>query len=302
MKQQGTILVVGSANTDLVVTTKAFPRPGETVFGNEFISNHGGKGANQAVAAARLGGRTAFVAKVGGDAFGQSTIEMLRAEGIDTRGVTVAQEAPSGVALIQVAGGENTIVVCPGANALLTAHDIAQAEPLFADAQIVLMQLETPIPTLTAAAQLAKRHGAMVVLNPAPAPAEPLPAELMACVDLVIPNETEAERLCGVHPSQDMAGAMQALRTLGARDCLITMGSHGVCAMCGGEPRLFPAFEVKATDTTAAGDTFCGALCAALGQGQPMEQAICFAQKAASISVTRMGAQASIPTRDEIEI
>ncbi len=298
------ILVVGSANTDMVVSTEKFPRPGETIFGTGFMTNHGGKGANQAVAVARLGGDTAFIGKVGEDGFGAATLEMLKGEGIDTTGVSVAPGAPSGVALITVAGGENNIVVCSGANALLSPEDIRAAEAKFEEAQVVLMQLETPVETLAAAAELGKKYGAYVVLNPAPAPKEPLPEALLKNVDLLIPNETEAAGISGVDISSDEAipAAMDAIQKLGVKDVIITLGSRGACARIDGQLTIVPAFRVTPVDTTAAGDTFCGGLCVALSEGMELEQAIRFAQKAASITVTRMGAQVSIPRREEVEI
>lgn len=303
-KEGGKILVVGSANTDMVVSTEKFPKPGETIFGNGFMTNHGGKGANQAVAVARLGGDTAFIAKVGEDGFGAATLEMLRGEGIDTTGVSVAPGTPSGVALITVAGGENNIVVCSGANALLSPDDIHAAEARFEEAGIVLMQLETPVETLTAAAELGKKYGAYVVLNPAPAPKEPLPEALLKNVDLLIPNETEAAGISGVDISGDetIPAAMDAIRQLGVKDVIITLGSRGACACIDGRLTIVPAFKVTPVDTTAAGDTFCSGLCVALSEGRGQEEAIRFAQKAASITVTRMGAQVSIPRREEVEI
>ncbi len=303
-KEQGKILVVGSANTDMVVSTEKFPKPGETIFGSGFMTNHGGKGANQAVAVARLGGDTAFICKVGEDGFGTATLEMLQGEGIDASCASVAEGAPSGVALITVAGGENNIVVCSGANALLSPEDICAAEAKFEEAQVVLMQLETPVETLVAAAELGKKYGAYVVLNPAPAPKEPLPEALLKNVDLLIPNETETAGISGVDISGDEAipAAMDAIQGLGVKDVIITLGSRGACARIDGKLTIVPAIKVTPVDTTAAGDTFCGGLCVALSEGKDLEQAIRFAQKAASITVTRMGAQVSIPRREEVEI
>lgn len=298
------IVVVGSANTDMVIGADHFPLAGETILGQDFMTNHGGKGANQAVAAARLGGDVAFVGKVGDDAFGHSTSEMMEAEGICVEALTTSDQ-PSGVALITtVPSGENSIVVASGANACLSPADIRQAEGLIAEAAIVLMQLETPVDTLAEAARLAKRHGAYVVLNPAPAPKEPLPAELLENVDLLIPNETEAGYIAGmsVESDDDIPAAMDGIQKLGVKDVIITVGSRGVCARIAGRVVTVPAFRVKAVDTTAAGDTFCGALCVALAQGKDMEEAMRFGCKASSISVTRRGAQMSMPTREEVVI
>ena len=273
------------------------------MMGHGFMTNHGGKGANQAVAAARLEGNTAFIGKVGDDQFGHSTIEMRKGEGIDVSGLTVTSEQASGVALITtVPSGENSIIVDSGANGLLRPEDITNAEKLFEDAGIVLMQLETPIDTLTKAAAMAKKHGAYVVLNPAPAPKEPLPVELLKNVDLLIPNETEAAYISGVNIAgdEDLPAAMNEIQKLGVKDVIITVGSRGVCARIDGEMVTVPAFKVKAIDTTAAGDTFCGALCVALSNGKPLVEAIRLGCKASSISVTRRGAQMSMPRLEEI--
>ena len=304
-KEKSKILVVGSANTDMVISAEHFPQPGETMMGHSFMTNHGGKGANQVVAAARLEGDTAFIGKVGDDQFGHSTIEMMKQEGIDVTGLTVTSEQPSGVALITtVASGENSIIIDSGANGVLSPADIQAAEGLFENAGIVLLQLETPVDTVTEAAALGKKHGAYVVLNPAPAPKEPLPEALLKNVDLLIPNETEAGYISGVNISgdEDIPAAMTEIQKLGVKDVIITVGSRGVCARIGGEVVNVPAFKVKAVDTTAAGDTFCGALCVALANGKPLVEAIRFGCKASSISVTRRGAQMSMPRLSEIDL
>ena len=297
--------MVGSANTDMVISAEHFPQPGETMMGHSFMTNHGGKGANQVVAAARLEGDTAFIGKVGDDQFGHSTIEMMKQEGIDVTGLTVTSEQPSGVALITtVASGENSIIIDSGANGVLSPADIQAAEGLFENAGIVLLQLETPVDTVTEAAALGKKHGAYVVLNPAPAPKEPLPEALLKNVDLLIPNETEAGYISGVNISgdEDIPAAMTEIQKLGVKDVIITVGSRGVCARIDGEVVNVPAFKVKAVDTTAAGDTFCGALCVALANGKPLVEAIRFGCKASSISVTRRGAQMSMPRLSEIDL
>ena len=304
-KEKSKILVVGSANTDMVISAEHFPQPGETMMGHSFMTNHGGKGANQVVAAARLEGDTAFIGKVGDDQFGHSTIEMMKQEGIDVTGLTVTSEQPSGVALITtVASGENSIIIDSGANGVLSPADIQAAEGLFENAGIVLLQLETPVDTVTEAAALGKKHGAYVVLNPAPAPKEPLPEALLKNVDLLIPNETEAGYISGVNISgdEDIPAAMMEIQKLGVKDVIITVGSRGVCARIDGEVVNVPAFKVKAVDTTAAGDTFCGALCVALANGKPLVEAIRFGCKASSISVTRRGAQMSMPRLSEIDL
>ena len=295
---KGKLIVVGSANTDLVIHAPHFPQPGETVIGDGFMTNFGGKGANQAVAAARLGVSTTFVGKVGSDEFGKATVAHLIKEGIDVSHLYTSPNKPSGVALITtVDGGENSIVVNSGANFDLTVEDIEKAEDAFTSASIVLMQLETPVNALVAAARLAKSHDCYVVLNPAPAPKRQLPQELLQNVDLLIPNETEASAISGCEIT-DTSTAMQAIGIIqktGVKDVIITIGSKGAIASIEGKPTLIPAFKVKAVDTTAAGDTFCGALCAALINGSDKRSALTFANKASSISVTKAGAQISMP-------
>lgn len=300
---KGKLIVVGSANTDLVIHAPHFPQPGETVIGDSFMTNFGGKGANQAAAAARLGIQTVFVGKVGSDEFGKATMDHLTKEGVDASYLFTSPEKPSGVALITtVDGGENSIVVNPGANFDLTEADIEKAREAFKSASIVLMQLETPISALIAAANLAKGCGCYVVLNPAPAPKNPLPQELLRNVDLLIPNETEASTIsgCKITDEATAAQAIEIIQKTGVKDVIITIGSKGAIAMIDGKPTLSPALRVKAIDTTAAGDTFCGALCTALINGLDMRSALAFANKASSISVTKAGAQISMPYLSEM--
>lgn len=297
------IVVVGSANMDMVISAAHFPNPGETLTGYGFMTNHGGKGANQAVAAARLGAQVSFVGKVGDDDFGRATIEMMRKEGIDISALTITKDVPTGVALITtVPSGENTIIIEPGANAKLTPEDIDNAKDIFSQAAIVLMQLETPVLTLIKAAAIAKEQGAIVVLNPAPAPTSPLPAELLQNVDLLIPNETEASTMSGVvvETEADIPTALERLQTFGIQYVIVTLGSRGACICTDGKQLLVPAQRVDAVDTTAAGDTFCGALCTALLQAKELPEAMRYGCKAAAISVTRRGAQMSMPYKNEI--
>ncbi|MFC2654227.1 MAG: ribokinase [Segatella salivae] len=297
------LVVVGSTNTDMVIHAPHFPIPGETVIGDDFMTNFGGKGANQAVAAARLGIQTVFVGKVGSDKFGKETIAHLKKEGVDVNYLFTSAEKPSGVALITtVDGGENTIVVNSGANFDLKEEDIEKAKGAFKDASIVLMQLETPIRTLIAAANLAKSYGCLVVLNPAPAPNGQLPQELLQKIDLIIPNKTEASAIsgCKITDAETASKAIGIIQKMGVKSVIITVGSKGAIAMVDGELLLIPAIKVKAVDTTGAGDTFCGALCAALINGSDMHSALAFANKASSISVTRSGAQISMPFLSEI--
>lgn len=299
------IIVIGSSNTDMVIRCSRLPRPGETVLGGSFMMNHGGKGANQAVAAAKLGGDTVFIGKVGDDVFGHQTVEMLTSLGIDTRFMGVSATEPSGVALINVDEhtAENSISVASGANGAIRPADIDAAEEVIASASLILMQLEIPIDTVTYAAKMAKRHGVTVVLNPAPAPSEPLPEELLENVDIIIPNKTEAEVITGIaiDTPQDELRAIRSLHSKGISTVIFTLGSKGALLCQNGDCEEVPSFKVKAVDTTAAGDTFCGALCVGLSEGKEVRPAMIFANQAAAISVTRKGAQQSVPTRAEVD-
>lgn len=296
------ILVIGSSNTDMVVRAGRLPRPGETVLGGTFFMNPGGKGANQAVAAARLGGQVAFVCKTGDDLFGSEARRLFRQEGIDTSHLLTDPSAPSGVALITVdRQAENCIVVAPGANANLTPDDLRRAASAFEQADIVLLQLEIPMETVEQAALTACATGKRVVLNPAPATA--IPARLLAALDLITPNETEAEAITGIRIA-DRRTADEAARRLaatGAKQVVITLGAQGALVYEAGQSRIVEGYPVRAVDTTAAGDVFNGALVVALAEGKPLADAARFACKAAAISVTRPGAQGSIPTRAEVE-
>lgn len=303
MKESKKIVVVGSSNTDMVIRTREFPRPGETVMGEGFMTNNGGKGANQAVATARLGAEVAFVAKLGHDANGDSTIAKLRSEGIDVTHVTQTALRPSGVALITInSGGENTIIVDSGANNLLSPADIADAASVIQDAAVMLMQLETPIPTLIAAAREARNSGATVVLNPAPMPDTPLPAELLENTDILIPNEGEAAKLTGITISDEQTAreAIMAIRRMGVQTVIVTVGKRGAITLEGDRLITVPAVKADVVDTTAAGDTFCGALCVALCEGRSLTDAIAMANRAAAVTVSRMGAQQAMPHRADI--
>ncbi len=296
------IVVVGSSNTDLIVRVPRIPAPGETILGGRFATAAGGKGANQAVAAARAGGRVTFIARVGRDLFGTQALAGFRRDGLDVRFVQRDSETPSGVALIFVAAdGQNSIAVAGGANARLTARDVQRARSAFAGASVVLVQLEIPLLTVRAAAQLAVRHGARVILNPAPARA--LPRALLRQVSVLTPNEIEAETLSGVRVSDARSAAEVArrLRGLGVETVIVTLGARGALVATGQGTELVPAFRVRPVDTTAAGDVFNGALAVALGEGRTLLDAVRFANAAAAISVTRPGAQPSAPSRVEIE-
>lgn len=296
------IIVVGSANTDMVVKIDKHPLPGETRLGGDFFMNAGGKGANQAVAAARLGGNVAFVAKVGNDIFGKQTLDGLTNEQIDTSHVFIDETAPSGTALIIVnAEGENSIVVASGANAKLSVEDVNSIVDL-TDTAFILIQLETPIETVTAVINAAKKNGTHVILNPAPA--QPLTDAILDGLFLLVPNESEATILTGIEVSDvtSASKAADAILQRGVSHVIITLGKQGAYFKSLYKEFVIPAPVVTAVDTTAAGDTFCGALIVAKTEGKDWEEAIQFAIAAASLSVTRMGAQASIPYRNEINL
>ena len=295
------IIVIGSANTDMVVKSNKLPLPGETILGGTFFMNAGGKGANQAVAAARLGGNVTLVAKVGDDIFGKQTIEGLKKENIKTDYVFVDEEIPSGTALIIVnEEGENCIVVAPGANARLLTGEIEQVNSI-SDAEIILMQLEIPMATIEAVAKLSKNTGQKLIINPAPA--QPLSDDLLNGLFLVTPNETEAFLLTGIKV-EDAASASQAadiFLSKGVQNVIITLGKQGAYFQNSSLKLKVDAPVVRAMDTTAAGDTFSGAIAVAITEKMDWKDAIQFAVKAASISVTRMGAQASVPYRVELD-
>ncbi|MBI2302062.1 MAG: ribokinase, partial [Armatimonadetes bacterium] len=293
------VVVVGSANTDLVCLLDRLPAPGETVLGGTFFEAPGGKGANQAVAAARLGAQVTFVARLGGDSYGDRALAGYQADGIDTRYIVRDPERPSGVALILVdSAGENSIAVASGANAALSPADIEAAEPAFAEANVVLMQLEIPLDTVAAAARLAKRQGRLVILNPAPS--RELPEALLRDVDILTPNQTEAAQLFGALGEDDEAIA-ERLRTCPVPTVVLTRGRQGVLAVRPDWVQAIPAPEVSAVDTTAAGDAFNGALAACLSDGYGLCLAAERACAAGALAATRAGAQPSLPTLAELE-
>lgn len=298
------VVVVGSANMDLVVRVEHIPAPGETVLGGQFLTVPGGKGANQAVATARLGGRVCFVGCVGRDPFGDGLLASLRADSIDTTYTRRDADYPSGVALIGVdAQGQNAITVAPGANHRLTPSDVEAALPAIETAHCVIIQLEIPLETVAHAIALAHRSGVRVILNPAPVRhTHPLPTALLSEVDVLIPNEHEAANLLGYASSEglEMEALARQLLALGPKQIVITLGGEGcLLASANGIQRL-PAVPVVPVDTTAAGDCFTGALAVGLAEGHDLEFAALFACRAAALSVTRSGAQPSLPTRDEL--
>jgi ribokinase len=287
---------------DLVVRAPHIPRAGETVLGGEFCMVAGGKGANQAVAAARMGGAVTLVARVGSGAFGTEALSGFEAEGIDTRYVTRDSEAEHGVALILVDHlGENAIAVAPGANARLSPDDVANAEAAFAECDLVLLQLEVPLATVEAAAALAKKHGKRVMLNPAPYLA--VPDALLAQVDFLTPNETEAEMLLGGGEAglSGVAGTAEELLRRGVGCVIVTLGKEGVFVVAPEEQYHQAGRRVKALDTTAAGDAFSGAFAVCVGEGMEFRAAVKHAVAASALAVTRLGAQSSLPRREEVE-
>jgi ribokinase len=297
------IYVIGSSNTDMVVKTEKLPMPGETVIGGIFFMNPGGKGANQAVAAARLGGRVTFIARVGADLFGSQALQQFQKENINTQFVTQDPEHPSGVALIGVdRQGENTIIVAPGSNRQLNVKDVANAFESIEEKSIILIQLEIPQETVEFAILSGKRKNCDVILNPAPV--QPVDNNALRNLSIITPNETEAEMLTGIRIT-DLKTAEQAARQLhqaGVPNVIITLGSKGAFVSTGANGKLVAAPKVTALDTTAGGDCFNGALAVALAEGMKIEGAVDFACRAASLSVTRMGAQSSMPYRKEINV
>ncbi|MFL4366566.1 ribokinase [Enterobacter asburiae] len=302
MKTAGNLVVLGSINADHILNLESFPAPGETVTGNQYQVAFGGKGANQAVAAGRSGANIAFIACTGDDDTGERVRNQLASDNIDIAPVSVVAGESTGVALIFVnAEGENVIGIHAGANAALTTERVEAQRAIIGGAEALLMQLESPVESVLAAAKIAHENHTTVVLNPAPA--RVLSDELLALVDIITPNETEAEKLTGirVENDDDAARAARALHDKGIGTVIITLGSRGVWASVNGEGRRVPGFKVKAIDTIAAGDTFNGALVTALLEGKRMDDAIRFAHAAAAIAVTRKGAQPSVPWRKEID-
>ncbi|KJG16778.1 ribokinase [Photobacterium angustum] len=296
------LVVLGSVNADHVLQVPSFPRPGETLHGRNYQVIPGGKGANQAVAAARLNADIGFIASVGDDAFGMMMHDNFIKDGIDVRGVKTEVGTPTGIAMIQVSDcGENSICLSAEANNKLTEQAIESDLDTIRQAEYLLMQLETPMCGIEKAAKVAKLANTTVILNPAPA--RELSDELLACVDVITPNETEAEVLTGVTVTDNQSAQQAAdiLHGKGIKTVMITLGAKGVWLSQNGSGDIISGFRVEATDTTAAGDTFNGALVTGLLEGLALESAIKFAHAAAAISVTRFGAQTSIPTREEVD-
>jgi ribokinase len=296
-------VVVGSSNMDLVVKTARVPTLGETILGGDFLMVPGGKGANQAVAAAKLGALVHFVARLGDDVFGRQSLANFEQEGVITTHVALSPDVASGVALITVdAQGNNVIVVAPGANSALSTDDVERAAADIHDAGAVVAQLEVPLATVRRAAQLAHESGVPFILDPAPA--RDLPAELLGMVSVLTPNETEAQILTGVNVLDEASAgaAAQKLLAKGVEAVVVTMGGQGFMLAKTDSMEFIPAPAVRAVDATAAGDAFAGSLAVGVAQGQSLRDAAVFAGRTAALSVTKMGAQPSMPTRQEVEL
>ena len=298
------ILVVGSSNTDLIIRVPEIPRPGETVLGGEFQAFPGGKGANQAVAAARAGGDVVLIASVGDDAYGKEAVRGYKFDSINTENIKISKKAPSGIAMITISDrGENAITVAPGANALLLPEDLDEAEEAFHEADYMLVQLEIPLETVQQAIELSREFSTKVILNPAPA--SRLPDEILANIDIITPNETEVQHLTGVRikNEEDAIQAADILHARGVKTVIITLGPEGAFLSDPASQmrKIIAGFRVEAADTTAAGDVFNGQLVVALAEGMSLEEAILTAHAAAAISVQNIGAQSSIPRREETD-
>lgn len=301
MSNSRKITVIGSTNTDMVIKSPTLPRPGETILGGTFFMMQGGKGANQAVAVARLGGDLRFVAKTGNDIFGHKTRELLKLDGIEEKYLLIDPQHPSGVALITIdEQAENSIVVSSGANGYLLPADLEQIPEVITEADLILMQLEIPMETIEYVVQTAYTQNKKVILNPAPGCK--LSPQLLEKLFLITPNETEAEIISGVKIT-DFQSAEQAARKIhewGVAAVVITLGSKGALICSDSIVERIPAVQVNAVDTTAAGDVFNGALAVALSEGESLFAAVQFATRAAALSVTRLGAQSSVPFRREL--
>ena len=293
---KGNILVIGSSNTDMTIRASRLPAPGETILGGEFKMGRGGKGANQAVAAKRLGGNVTFVCKVGNDVFGNASVQAYAAEGMDISRI-LRSEKPSGTALIMVDdSGENCISVAPGANGDISVEDIRSIADLIRSASYLILQLEIPVAAVVEAAHIAHEAGVCVILNPAPA--TKLPESIFADIDILTPNQTETAILTGI--SDDPDKAVARLAELGVGRIVMTRGSKGSAVYENGKCTLVDACKVNAIDATAAGDTFCGALCVGLSEGLDLVEAARFATRASALTVQKMGAQESIPYRKDL--
>ena len=295
------IVVIGSLNMDLVVRAGRMPAAGETIVGSEFKLIPGGKGANQAVAAARMGGAVSMVGRVGGDPFGETLRRSLSEQGVDVGRVRVDEDAPTGTAFIVVEeGGENRIIIVSGANGRVGADDLREAEPLIAAAKAMVLQFEVRLETVEQAMRVAREHDVPVILNPAPAYEVSL--DFLHGLKYLVMNETECETITGIScdESEAVEDAADLLRRKGVETVIITLGANGALVAAGGGIEHVPGYPVEALDTTAAGDAFVGALAASVARGKPLAEAVRLANAAGAITVTRVGAQPSLPTWQEV--
>lgn len=294
------IVVIGSLNMDLAITTPRVPAIGETILGDGFITVPGGKGANQAVAAAKLGGDVTMIGCVGNDIFGQNLLENLALNGVNTKNIKMLQGSPTGVAVIIINDGNNCIIVDPGANARLRTQDIEKMEKLIRNSSIIIVQLEIPLETVECAVNLARKHNVKVLLNPAPA--VKLSDELLGMVDILTPNESECEILTGISIKsvEDAKSAVKYLLQKGIKTVVATLGGNGVVYNCGSELIHKPVSKVSVIDTTAAGDAFSGALAVAVSKEENISDAINFANAVGTLTVTKKGAQTSLPSIKEV--
>ncbi|MBQ8525629.1 MAG: ribokinase [Clostridia bacterium] len=295
------ILVIGSINMDITTVTSRMPKIGETIVGESFSTQPGGKGANQAVAIAKLGGNVKFFGALGNDLYGKRLAENLSSNNVEFCGVVI-EDIPSGTAVITVVEGDNCIILNPGANDCVTPDMIKKNEKLFEEADYVLMQLEIPVESVLTAAKLAKAHGCTVIVNPAPY--KELPGEIYDYIDMIVPNEHEAESMTGIYPEDEESckKAIEALLSKGIKSAAVTLGSKGSVYSMNGSLVFTPAKKVKAVDTTAAGDTFIGGMLTYLSMDKTMEEAVKFGTAASAITVTRLGAADSIPSAEEVRI
>jgi ribokinase len=297
----GHIVVVGSLNMDLVVRSHRHPKPGETILGGEFFTFPGGKGANQAVAASRIGAEVRLIGKVGGDPYGAELLHRIEQEGINTDFLKVDGSVHTGVALINVdSAGQNTIIVAPGANAQLTEQDIFEAEDAFLGASVLILQLEIPLPTVHSAISLALKHKVKVILNPAPA--QVLDRDIYRAIDYLIPNETELDLLIELVEEESVIEKAERLKRYGAKAIIVTLGSQGALLVERDQSLFSRGHPTKVVDTTAAGDAFVGAFACAISRGLPAQEAVAWGNAAGACAVARAGAQPSLPTRKEIDM
>lgn len=297
------IVVIGSTNTDMIIKVPHIPSPGETILGGEFSIIQGGKGANQAVAAARAGGQVTFISCVGNDSFGKQSLKELAKDNIDTSAIKVAEGQPSGVAMINVSeNGENSISVAPGSNNLLLPEDIEKNIDIIKNADIILLQLEIPLETVRKAIRMTSSFNIPTILNPAPA--QELDEEIMTNTNIITPNEQEAVQIAGFskNSQQNSTDLLNALRAKGVKTIVMTLGEKGVVYTKNSSHAFLEGHKVNAIDTTGAGDTFNGYLAVSLAKGMSLEFAVAIANKAAALSVTRLGAQPSIPCAEEVNL